>query len=241
VQLEPPPPIDVGQDDELAGYLAALAGVTDSLDPDLVLEGLPLGLVPMKFPPELGLSIEKVGWWSPDPRAVFRLDEIHASRSTRREFDRYEIRVDSEFDLVVEHCALLHPEMKWLDDETIDVYKRLHRNGFAHSVEVWSLDANDLCGGLYGVALGGLFSGESMFSRRPNASKVAAVALQQLLKTSGFSILDAQWASPYLLNIGAIEISSVEYLAKLNTALAQADAKFPSEIKPFQLSRDNYS
>ena len=165
-----------------------------------------------------------IRWYAPDPRGILPLDALHVSRSLRRVLPRFEPTVDAAFETVVEHCAN-RGEGDWITDEIRDAYVRLHRLGFAHSVEVWR--DGELAGGIYGVALGGLFAGESMFHRVRDASKAALVALVELLRAAGDEherLFDVQWLTPHLASLGAVEIARDEYLARLERALALPSA-----------------
>lgn len=157
-------------------------------------------------------------WHSPDPRCIFPLDGFHIPRSVRQAIRRgvFEIRINTAFDQVIAACAD-RPEGTWISGPVMAVYRTLHRQGHAHSVECWQAD--NLAGGLYGVALGGAFFGESMFTRVTNASKVALVALVERLKARGFVLLDTQWSTPHLARFGAVEIPRRQYLRRLRAAL----------------------
>ena len=185
----------------------------DELTPELVLHAYRVGVFPMAD--EDG----EIGWFSPDPRCIFPLDGFHVPRSLRQAIRRgvFETRVDTAFHDVIAACAD-RPEGTWISDEIINVYETLHRQGHAHSVESWQ--AGKLAGGLYGVAIGGAFFGESMFTRVTDASKVALAALIQRLRSRGFVLLDTQWNTPHLARFGAREIRRAEYLRRLEAALA---------------------
>lgn len=159
-----------------------------------------------------------IAWWSPDPRAVIELGDLKVSRSLRRSCRRYEIRVDTAFDQVIEHCADPRRPHGWIDEQILDAYRRLHRLGWAHSVEAW--DEDGLAGGLYGVCVGGLFAGESMFHLKRDASKVALVGLVSLLDDGSGRLLDVQWLTDHLRSLGATEVPRAEYLRRLEVALA---------------------
>jgi leucyl/phenylalanyl-tRNA---protein transferase len=171
----------------------------------------------------------ELSWYSPDPRGIIPLDRFHASSRLLRVVRRgtYRIAVDTVFEAVIRACAESDrgPEEAgtWISEEIIQSYCALHRFGHAHSVEAWADDR--LVGGLYGVALGGVFFGESMFHRATDASKVALVALIERLRTRGFGLLDTQWVTEHLRQFGAIEIPRPEYLRLLETNL-QRDASF---------------
>ena len=161
-----------------------------------------------------------MGWWSPDPRAVIPLDGLRVSRSLRRSCARYEVRVDTDFTAVVDACADRRRAHGWISPAIRAAYIRMHELGWAHSVEAWSLEDGGLAGGLYGVAIGGLFAGESMFHHRRDASKVALVGLVGLLRDGeARRVLDVQWQTDHLGSLGAIEVPRERYLELLSAAL----------------------
>ena len=164
-----------------------------------------------------------LAWWSPDPRGVLPLDELRVSRSLRRSLDRFEIRFDTAFDDVVAACADPDRPGGWIDETIADAYGTLHALGWAHSVEAWTHEGA-LVGGLYGVCVGGLFAGESMFHVATDASKVALVALVARLRAGGAMLLDVQWSTPHLASLGAVEIPRDDYLARLDRAIHLPDA-----------------
>jgi leucyl/phenylalanyl-tRNA--protein transferase len=173
-----------------------------------------------------------LGWWSPNPRAVIPLDRLHVSRSLRRSRRRFEIRVDTAFDAVIQACADPSRPHGWISPQVRAAYVRLHDLGWVHSVEAWDRDGGDLAGGLYGVAIGGLFAGESMFHRRSDASKVALVALVDLLRDGPgergaptHRLLDVQWMTSHLAHLGAVEVGRGEYLELVRRAI---DCPLPS-------------
>jgi leucyl/phenylalanyl-tRNA--protein transferase len=170
------------------------------------------------FPMPIGAD-GPMGWWSPDPRAVLPLAEARCSRSLRRSTRRYEVRLDTEFEAVIDGCADPRRPGAWITDEIRTAYLRLHELGWAHSIEAW--DADGLAGGLYGVAIGGLFAGESMFHRRTDASKVALVGLVEVLRSDGDRrrLLDVQWATEHLQTLGVVEVRREDYLTRLRRAL----------------------
>ena len=163
----------------------------------------------------------RIYWYDPDPRAIIPLDRFHISRSLHRTIRQqiFEIRVDSAFTAVMEACAAPAPgrEETWISDELIQAYTRLHRLGFAHSVEAWQ--AGRLVGGLYGVAIGGFFAGESMFSHERDSSKVALAYLVSHLQERKFRLLDTQFMTEHLRRFGAIEVPATEYKFLLGRAL----------------------
>jgi leucyl/phenylalanyl-tRNA---protein transferase len=155
-------------------------------------------------------------WWSPLRRGVLGLDAVRVSRSLRRSVGRYEIRVDTAFDAVIEGCADPRRPGAWINHEMLAAYRELHRLGWVHSVEAWSPE-DELAGGLYGVAIGGLFAGESMFYRQRDASKVALVGLVELLRDeyADRRLIDVQWRTPHLATLGVTELSRADYLGRL--------------------------
>jgi leucyl/phenylalanyl-tRNA--protein transferase len=190
------------------------------LTPELLLSAYAQGMFPMAH--EDG----RIYWHAPDPRAILPLDRLHTSRSLRRHIRRglYEVRFNTAFAEVILACsAAPGREHTWISEEIIEAYIWLHELGFAHSVETWLAD--ELIGGLYGVALRGLFAGESMFSRRPDASKVALYHLVNRLKERGFVLLDVQYQTEHLERLGGIEVPGWYYRELLRDALA-VEARF---------------
>lgn len=193
----------------------------------------------MRLPPELLLSAYSQGWFpmahedgelywhEPDPRTILPLDAFHIPRSLVRTLKKeaFEIRRDTAFTAVIQACAAPAPgrEETWINVDILEGYQNLHRLGYAHSIESWR--DGQLVGGLYGVALRGLFAGESMFSHETDASKVALVHLVQHLRARGFQLLDVQYMTPHLRRFGAVEISAAAYQRLLAKALA-VDANF---------------
>lgn len=160
-----------------------------------------------------------MGWWSPDPRGVLLPGDLHVSRSLRRSVSRFVVTVDRCFDTVVRACADPGREGRWITRPVRQAYTELFRAGWAHSVEVWS--GEELAGGLYGVAIGGLFAGESMFHLQTDASKVALVALDGVVNADGDPrrLIDVQWRTPHLASLGVSELSRAQYLQRLTAAL----------------------
>lgn len=165
---------------------------------------------------------DPITWWSPDPRAVLELDGLHVPRSLVKTLRRgvFTVTVDRAFRAVMEGCAEPAPgrEESWVTPRFIAAYTRLHQQGHAHSVECWQ--GERLVGGIYGVSLGGLFAGESMFHRVSNASKVALVHLARHLRTRGFVLFDIQMLTPITRQLGGGELSRAEYLDRLAAAVA---------------------
>ena len=170
-------------------------------------------------------------WWSPDPRAVLFPEKLKISRSLAKTLrrDQFQVRLDTCFRDVMQACAAPRKQFPrggtWITHEMLEAYVRLHELGYAHSVETWQ--DNILVGGLYGVALGGMFFGESMFSRRTDASKVALVALVRQLQRWNFRLIDCQLPSQHLLSLGAEEVRRRDFLDRLHEALAHADRPGP--------------
>lgn len=165
---------------------------------------------------------EPILWWSPDPRTILAPEEFHVSQSLKKALKRgvFRVTLDTAFEQVVSGCARAPRKREqgtWITPEMKTAYTRLHRSGFAHSIECWQEEA--LAGGLYGVSLGACFFGESMFSRVPNASKVALATLVELCKRWEFEFIDCQLSSPHLIRLGAKEIPRDDYLRLLRRAL----------------------
>ncbi len=197
------------------------------LTPELLLNAYAVGIFPMaeaRDDPELY-------WIDPERRGILPLDGFHVPRSLRRTIRRarFEIRVDSAFREVVAGCAAAAPDRpeSWINDEIQAVYGALFDGGHAHSVECWQ--DGRLAGGLYGVAIGGAFFGESMFSRVEDASKVALVHLVARLRVGGFRLLDTQFVTAHLARFGAIEIPRDDYRRRLRAAL-RARTHFPTDV-----------
>jgi leucyl/phenylalanyl-tRNA---protein transferase len=180
----------------------------------LLIEGYRRGLFPM------GMPDGSVQWFSPDPRGIIPLETFHVPKRLARaaRAAAVDIRVDTAFVDVVQACAdRPDGDGTWITREILDSYESLYELGHAHSVEVWQDGA--LIGGLYGVAVGCAFFGESMFHRATDASKLALTALVERLRARGFTLLDIQWVTPHLEQFGAIEIPRKEYLARLAKAV----------------------
>jgi leucyl/phenylalanyl-tRNA--protein transferase len=214
VPVEPPAskwvfPDPRDADDDLVGIGADLA-------PGTLLAAYRGGIFPM---PEQGVR-PPMHWYSPVRRGVIPLDGIVVSRSLRRSIRAFEIRIDTAFDDVVAACGDPRRAQGWITRDIAAAYGELHRLGWAHSIEAWRDD--ELAGGLYGVAIGGLFAGESMFHRVRDASKVALVGLVELLRDEHEEerLLDVQWVTPHLATLGAVEVPRASYLEMLARALA---------------------
>ena len=213
VPVEPPPtPWAFPPADSVADDLVAVGA---DLEPGTLLTAYRQGLFPMSLSELPG----RMAWWSPDPRGVLPLDRLKVSRSLRQSTAHLEVRVDTAFAAVLAGCADPSREGGWIDEDIAAAYVELHRLGWAHSVETWR--DGELVGGLYGVAVGGLFAGESMFSRARDASKVALVGLVELLRDEHAEarVLDTQWLTPHLATLGVLEVSRATYLRRLRRAL----------------------
>ena len=206
-----------------AGEREDLVCTGADLSPSTLVAAYATGLFPMGLGRHGGRPL---GWWSPDPRGVLPLDGLRVSRSLRRSLRGFEVRVDTAFDDVVRACADPSRSGRWITREVARAYRTLHGLGLAHSVETWR--DGRLVGGLYGVGLGGLFAGESMFHRETDASKAALVALVGLLRADGDArrLLDVQWRTDHLGSLGVVEVPREEYLGRLAVALRAPAAAF---------------
>ena len=193
-----------------------LVGVGADLEPGTLLAAYRAGLFPMGVGADGGPPL---GWWSPDPRGVLLPGRLRVSRSLRRTRRTFETRVDTAFDQVVAACADPARDGRWITPSIARAYAELHRLGWAHSVEAWR--DGELVGGLYGLAVGGLFAGESMFHHATDASKVALVALADVVFAGGDSrrLMDVQWATPHLESLGVREVPRADYCRRLEAAL----------------------
>lgn len=206
---DPFPPVDTASAD---GLLA----IGMNLSPSKVLEAYAHGAFPWFN------EGEPVLWWCPDPRCVFDLNHIKVSKSMKQvqRSNRFSITLDQAFFEVIQHCRnTVRPgqDGTWITDEIIDAYYQLHQQGLAHSVEVWEGDL--LVGGLYGISLGGMFFGESMFSLKSNASKFALIELGKLLKSLEFDLVDCQVKNDHLMSLGAQLISRNQFINDLKHSL----------------------
>jgi leucyl/phenylalanyl-tRNA---protein transferase len=217
---EPPPTGWVFPD--LSGVQAGgaddLVAEGADLEPGTLLSAYRQGLFPM---PADGVRRRRasVAWWSPVERGVLPLDGLRVSRSLRQAARRMEVRVDTAFAEVIAACADPRRDGGWIDARIVEAYSRLHDLGWAHSVEAWQ--DGELAGGLYGLAVGGLFAGESMFHRARDASKVALVGLVELLRDehADHRVLDVQWRTEHLASLGVVSVPRPSYLRMLRRAL----------------------
>ncbi len=202
---------------------AGLVALGGDLSPERLLLAYRSGIFPW--------TVNPISWWSPNPRGIFELDQFHTPRSLERVVRKqvFEVTVDRAFRSVIEGCASAKRAKSWITPEFITAYTRLYEAGHAHSLECWQ--EGKLAGGIYGVAVGGCFAGESMFHAVPDASKVALYSLVQLLRRQGFRLFDIQMVTPITERLGAISISRDEYLQRLAEALKMT-ATFPAEKSP---------
>jgi len=193
--------------------------MSEDITPEMLLQAYAAGIFPMAE----AQDDPDVFWVDPLWRGIIPLDKFHISRSLSRQIlrENFQIRTNTSFDAVV--CACANRPDTWISGRLFELYRMLHEMGYAHSLEVWN--GPDLVGGVYGVALGGAFFGESMFSRQPNASKIALAYLVDRLRKGGFTLFDTQFLTPHLASLGGIEISQKDYRTMLRKALA-ADADF---------------
>ncbi len=201
-----PEPAEWDPDDDLV----AMGG---DLAPGTLIGAYSQGLFPMPT----GGRRDPMGWFSPVRRGVLPLDGLVVSKSLRRSSRDFEIRVDTAFEQVIDACGDRKRPDGWITREVREAYFALHEMGWVHSVEAWR--DGRLAGGLYGVAIGGLFAGESMFHRERDASKVALMGLVEILSDGAERLLDVQWRTDHLATLGVVEIPRAAYLEKLRHAL----------------------
>lgn len=209
---------DVNESDEQG--LLCVGGL---LEPDWLVDAYSHGIFPWPFLDPFRRKKHLLGWFSPDPRCIFDFERFHIPRRLKSVIHgkRFRITSDVDFEGVMRGCAggpgREAPWQTWITPDMIDAYVEMNRLGLAHSVEAWSDDR--LVGGVYGIALRGLFAAESMFFREPDASKVALVALIEHLKNRGFRLVDIQMLTPHTERFGAVEISRDDYLRRLDAAM----------------------
>ena len=206
-----------------------LIGRSEQFDAGLALAAYRCGVFPMP----LDVLGDDMGWWSPLRRGVLPVDALRVSHSLRQSVRRYVTTVDAAFDVVLDACADPDRYGAWIDARIASAYRELHREGHVHSVETWD-DAGRLVGGLYGVSLGGLFAGESMWHDPDygrDASKVALIRLAEVLcdRPDGPPLVDVQWLTPHLASLGAVEIPRSEYLRRLADALERPETAWPRQ------------
>jgi leucyl/phenylalanyl-tRNA--protein transferase len=224
----PFPPVEPPPSEWALGHLRPtddedLVAAGADLDPGTLLGAYRAGLFPMGLGDH---GTRPIGWWSPDPRGVLVPGGFRERRSLKKARARFEIRVDTAFADVMRRCADPEREGRWITDEIIAAYTELHRLGWAHSIETWR--EGELVGGLYGVAIGGLFAGESMFHAERDASKVALAALVDIVHADGDArrLIDVQWATEHLERLGVVEWPRASYLAALESALQAPPVSF---------------
>ncbi|MDP3984405.1 MAG: leucyl/phenylalanyl-tRNA--protein transferase [Acidimicrobiia bacterium] len=210
--VEPPPSKFRFPSPEVAGD-DDLVVVGGDLEAGTVLAAYRRGMFPMH------LSEGPLGWWSPARRGVLPLEGMRVTRSLSKSYRRFTYTIDVDPAAVIAGCADQARPNGWITAEISDAYLALHDLGWVHSVEAWG-QAGELAGGLYGVAIGGLFAGESMFARQRDASKCALKFLVDRLMEGGAVLLDTQWATPHLISLGVVEIDRVQYGRRLEIALA---------------------
>lgn len=197
-----------------------MTGISE-ITPELLLNAYANGYFPMAD----GRKSDEIGWYSPDPRGILPLDSFHVPKKLKKTVISmpFKVKTDHSFQKVMEDCSKPREKQKstWINQELIELYTELNRHGFAHSVECWLED--ELVGGLYGVSLGGVFFGESMFSRATDASKIALVYLIEILRQAKYQLLDTQYVNDHLLQFGVMEISRADYLERLSRILSASD------------------
>ena len=192
-----------------------VVGVGADLEPETILAAYSQGLFPMPLEPN-----GPIAWWSPDPRAIMPLD-MHVSRSLKRSMKKFHFTINESFIEVMEACANPDRPHGWIDNQVLAAYTELHQLGWAHSVETRNEDGK-LVGGVYGIGVGRLFAGESMFHHETDASKAALVHLTMTRRENGITLFDVQWMTPHLSSLGAIDLPRTEYLRRLEAAVESA-------------------
>ncbi len=203
------PPVTSADDSDLVAIGA-------DLEPGTILAAYRRALFPMPL-----RRRGPIGWWSPEPRAVLELTGLRVTRSMRQSAKRFEIRVDTAFAEVLDACGDPRRPHGWIDKRIVRAYRQLHELGWAHSIEAWNRETGVLAGGLYGVAIGAFFAGESMFHRERDASKSALMGLVDILRggpAPEHAVLDVQWLTPHFASLGARELSRAAYLARVQVA-----------------------
>jgi leucyl/phenylalanyl-tRNA--protein transferase len=191
-------------------------------DAQVILAAYRRGLFPM--PLDAIESPNVISWWSPNPRGVLRPTKLRVTRSLKQSIKKYRVTVNQNFEEVIRNCASPERPSGWITQDVIEAYLALHELGYAHSVEVWD-KSGALVGGLYGLELGGLFAGESMFYKSPDASKVALVQLAKIMDDGSGRLIDCQWNTEHLASLGVQEISRLDYLSGL-PKLLKMEPKF---------------
>ncbi len=212
-------PVELGKDSAFPDPRKADARGLVAVGGDLTLDRLLTAYRQSIFP----WTVNPITWWSPDPRGIIELDSVHVPKSLAKLIRKqtFEVTIDQAFPAVMKDCATLTPKRtkSWITPEFLKAYTQLHHEGHAHSVECWR--RGELVGGVYGVSVGGLFAGESMFHRVNNSSKVVLLHLVEHLRSRQFSLFDIQMVTPVTLQVGANDISRSEYLKRLEVAVGQ--------------------
>jgi leucyl/phenylalanyl-tRNA--protein transferase len=191
-----------------------IVAVGADLEPETILSAYRQGIFPMPLS-----DYDEMSWWSPVMRGVLPIDALRVSRSMRRSARTFTVTIDTAYDEVVDGCADPARPGGWIDARIQKAYRCLFDQGYVHSIEVWR--DGELAGGLYGVSIGGLFAGESMFHRRSDASKVALMVLTDVLRDGESDrLVDVQWSTPHLATLGVVEVPRAEYLRRLSRALS---------------------
>ena len=204
-----------------------VVNIGGKLTPDWLLDAYTHGIFPWPVTNPKNRRESILGWFSPDPRSIFEYEQFYVSRRLERtcKSGRFRITFDTDFAGVIRACAERHEESgTWITPRLIKAYIRFHRLGYAHSVEAWLGD--ELAGGVYGTAIGGLFAAESMFFRHRDASKVALVALMKHLQDHDYQLVDIQMKTAHTARLGAVEIPRSEYLRRLQSALQHTPKPF---------------
>lgn len=196
------------------------------LEPETLIYAYAHGLFPMHVDMESESDEKTLAWFFPKKRAIFQVDNIRITRSMRKSYKKYECRFDTCFVEMMRLCMTVPRHSGWIDEEFVEAYTDLHNRGLAHSVEIFYEDK--LVGGLYGVGFAGFFAGESMVHTMRDASKVALMHLAEKLNAGNVTLLDAQWLTPHLASLGAIEVSRPTYIEMLKQSLKSDEVSWPS-------------
>jgi leucyl/phenylalanyl-tRNA--protein transferase len=226
-----PPPSRVRFPDPHRPRAPEVLAIGCDFSPSTLLAAYRTGIFPWPHGEAKDDGAPLVLWFSPEPRAIFPLEQApHWSRSLRRTLRRhpYEVTIDADFGGVMRLCGETRAESTWIIPELVAGYQQLHELGWAHSVEVWEKNARgrELVGGIYGVSIGAMFAGESMFHLRTDTSKIAFATLAERLRAAGYALFDVQVQNPHLASLGCVEIPRREYLARLDAALRRSPPPF---------------
>jgi len=216
-------------------------GAGADLEPSTLIHAYSNAIFPMPLDPDTGPSEDGedveplIGWWSPPERGILRFEDLHVSRSLRRSCRRFDVTHNVDFAGVIDGCADPTRPGGWISPAIRSAYVRLHKLGWAHSIEVWEDGA--LVGGLYGVQIAGLFAGESMFRRVTDASKAAVIAMVAAVESIGGSLIDVQWRTEHLATLGVSAVTQRNYLRLLHNALTSATPSLGTISDPQWLSK----